>query len=386
MVINMSAVNINKDSAEVISQLPGFDLDLARKVVEAREKGIVFTSIDQLAVFLQLKPHIIHKLEGLVSFDYENNLNPSNSNNIKRRTHRARVLDFNETSNVAESNPEIIESNVNSNINEPNVTHETKRPNENPNVSESNPEMTESDVNFNIDELNLDSESSGGNANSNSFNSSINQEITVSNTNSNVVESKVTSEIKSSTTNSNVVELNIASEIKRPSADSDVAEPNVTIDIDGLNLNPEMMRGYANSNENHEVKVSNVNSNVVESEVTSEIKRPNADSDVAEPKETIEVTRSKVKIEFKICPKCNFKNETDNKFCVSCGTNLQGGQLNENSKSNICPSCKKENDFDSNFCVFCGTRLSGINSNNNIKPDTSISNNNTNHKSRRLDF
>lgn len=385
MVINMSTVNINKDSAEVISQLPGFDLDLARKVVEAREKGIVFTSIDQLAVFLQLKPHIIHKLEGLVSFDYENNFNPSNSNNIKRRTHRARVLDFNETSDVADSNPEIAETKVNSNIAEPNVTQETKRPNENPDVSQSNPEMTESDVNFNIDELNLDSDSSGGNANSNSVNSNINQEITVSNTNSNVVESKVTSEIKSSTTNSNVVELNVTSEIKRPSADSDVAEPNVTIDIDGLNLNPEMMRGYVNSNKNQEVKVSNANSNIVESEVSHEIKRPNANSDV-DPKETIEVTRSKVKIEFKICPNCNFKNEIGSKFCVSCGTKLPTRQLNENSKSKICPSCKKENDFDSNFCVFCGTRLSGINSNNNIKPDTSIPNNNTNHKSRRLDF
>ena len=375
----MSTVNINMDSAEAISQLPGFDLALASKVVEAREKGIVFTSIDQLAVFLQLKPHIIHKLEGLVSFDYENNLNTSNSNNIKRKSHRARVLDFNENSGVEEPNQEVTESNVNSNIAEPNVTQETKRPNENPEVSEPNPEITESNVN-------LDSESMGENSNSNSVKSNINQEVKVSNTNSSVVESTVTSEIKSSTTDSNVVELNVTSEIKRPSADSDVAEPNINIDIDGLNLNPEMMGGYANSNENQEVKVSDANSNIVESTVTHEIKKPATNSDAAEPKETMEVTRSKVKIEFKICPKCNFKNEMDNKFCVACGNKFPVGQLNENSKSNICPSCKKENDFDSNFCVFCGTKLSGMNSNNNIKPDSSIPNNNANHKSRRLDF
>jgi ribosomal protein L40E len=51
------------------------------------------------------------------------------------------------------------------------------------------------------------------------------------------------------------------------------------------------------------------------------------------------------------CLKCNEENDSDAKFCKSCGEALQ--------KSMSCPSCNELNDPDANFCDNCGSSLGG---------------------------
>jgi class 3 adenylate cyclase/ABC-type dipeptide/oligopeptide/nickel transport system ATPase component len=47
------------------------------------------------------------------------------------------------------------------------------------------------------------------------------------------------------------------------------------------------------------------------------------------------------------CPKCQFENPEDKKFCGRCGTKMES----------ICPSCKSANPPDFQFCGDCGHRL-----------------------------
>lgn len=48
------------------------------------------------------------------------------------------------------------------------------------------------------------------------------------------------------------------------------------------------------------------------------------------------------------CPKCQFQNPDDLKFCNECGQNLRI----------ICPSCHSVNQLQSKFCGECGQSLS----------------------------
>lgn len=55
-----------------------------------------------------------------------------------------------------------------------------------------------------------------------------------------------------------------------------------------------------------------------------------------------------------ICPKCNTVNSNNEKFCKSCGFQL--------NSSRICPECNSVNNTDSKFCQKCGASLSPVNS------------------------
>ena len=48
------------------------------------------------------------------------------------------------------------------------------------------------------------------------------------------------------------------------------------------------------------------------------------------------------------CKKCNCENETSNKFCLNCGTNL---------KKLECPKCQTELNKSDKFCSQCGTSI-----------------------------
>lgn len=50
-----------------------------------------------------------------------------------------------------------------------------------------------------------------------------------------------------------------------------------------------------------------------------------------------------------ICPKCNFKNSPNAKFCNNCGEKFNAGI--------VCPSCGFENDKNAKFCNNCGFKL-----------------------------
>lgn len=50
-----------------------------------------------------------------------------------------------------------------------------------------------------------------------------------------------------------------------------------------------------------------------------------------------------------VCIKCNEENDTDAKFCKSCGDVL--------NKKVICNNCGKENEVDSKFCNSCGIKI-----------------------------
>ena len=255
----MSTVNINTDSEEMISQLPGFDLNLARKVIEARANGIFFSSIDELAIYLQLKPHIIHKLEGLVSFEYEKN-NPPKTNNRRKINHKARKLDFNGTPNV--------------------ITEEETTPIKN------------------------------------------NQEYISENP------------IKNKPPISD--DSNLHQEQPKQNTQTKISQKNYSENTISFDTNPQQEQQKQNT-------------------------------------------------QTKICPKCNSENQIDNKFCIICGTNLQQ-QPKQNTQTKICPNCYQENELDHKFCVYCGTKFPVINSNDVKSLDSTPSNNDTNHRSRRLDF
>lgn len=49
------------------------------------------------------------------------------------------------------------------------------------------------------------------------------------------------------------------------------------------------------------------------------------------------------------CPRCQFDNEADAKFCNKCGSKLEI----------VCPECGKSNRPVSQFCKECGRNLSG---------------------------
>lgn len=50
-----------------------------------------------------------------------------------------------------------------------------------------------------------------------------------------------------------------------------------------------------------------------------------------------------------ICPNCNYKNNSDAKFCNSCGSKL--------STTSICNNCGIENESAARFCKKCGNQL-----------------------------
>jgi ribosomal protein L40E len=59
----------------------------------------------------------------------------------------------------------------------------------------------------------------------------------------------------------------------------------------------------------------------------------------------------------KICPQCNFTNNSAAKFCVSCGAPLNVAPAPKPVDGKICPKCGSVNSEESMFCVECGTHL-----------------------------
>lgn len=64
------------------------------------------------------------------------------------------------------------------------------------------------------------------------------------------------------------------------------------------------------------------------------------------------------------CPKCSTLNETDAKFCITCGTPLEqkkaadaAGAAADAAGAVVCKGCGTVNDPGSKFCVSCGTPL-----------------------------
>lgn len=80
---NLSLIDINKDSEDKLSLLPGINLILAKKIVKIRSSGYEFHSVEDLAEKLNLKPHIIEKLRPLVVFS-----------NTKKAKLKGRKVDF----------------------------------------------------------------------------------------------------------------------------------------------------------------------------------------------------------------------------------------------------------------------------------------------------
>lgn len=64
---------------------------------------------------------------------------------------------------------------------------------------------------------------------------------------------------------------------------------------------------------------------------------------------------------MKTCQQCGHQNNSDSKFCVSCGSDLlNAAQTKEDEKKDlvkICPKCGNQNIVDSKFCVNCGGDL-----------------------------
>ena len=53
---------------------------------------------------------------------------------------------------------------------------------------------------------------------------------------------------------------------------------------------------------------------------------------------------------MKYCPKCNYPNDDENKFCRECGTKLD-------ALKNYCPNCDRIFSHGEKFCTECGTKL-----------------------------
>ncbi|MBC8234065.1 zinc ribbon domain-containing protein [bacterium] len=47
------------------------------------------------------------------------------------------------------------------------------------------------------------------------------------------------------------------------------------------------------------------------------------------------------------CPKCQYENREEAKFCRQCGTALEI----------ICPKCQHRNEPDARFCDECGAKI-----------------------------
>jgi ribosomal protein L40E len=59
----------------------------------------------------------------------------------------------------------------------------------------------------------------------------------------------------------------------------------------------------------------------------------------------------------KICPQCNFTNNSAAKFCVSCGAPLNAAPAPKPAEGKVCPKCGTVNSEEAMFCVECGTHL-----------------------------
>ena len=80
--LDLDLVDINKDSENKLSELPGINSILAKRIAELRSSGYEFNSVEDLAQKLDLKPHVMENLRSLVKFSP-----------IKRKEHRGRKVD-----------------------------------------------------------------------------------------------------------------------------------------------------------------------------------------------------------------------------------------------------------------------------------------------------
>ena len=55
------------------------------------------------------------------------------------------------------------------------------------------------------------------------------------------------------------------------------------------------------------------------------------------------------------CTNCGVAHNQDDKFCSSCGSNLQS-KIHKDDNI-ICPSCLHENKTSAAFCIQCGERM-----------------------------
>ncbi len=73
---------INKASVDEISKLPGFDRELARKVMELRVSGIYLDSLDDMSQKLNLSPEQVGLLKSYFNYDDKNEKNSSNQRRL----------------------------------------------------------------------------------------------------------------------------------------------------------------------------------------------------------------------------------------------------------------------------------------------------------------
>lgn len=78
-------VDINNASAEEISTLPEINIVLAKKIVQYRDEGFEFNSLDQLSEKMNLKPNQIERIKPYVKFNPEE---------VKPNENKGRKVDF----------------------------------------------------------------------------------------------------------------------------------------------------------------------------------------------------------------------------------------------------------------------------------------------------
>lgn len=87
-------ININSATAEEIAELPGFNIVLAKKLVNYRLEIKCFNNIDEIVDLIGLKPHIRESLSKSLTFDQEipnQSFKPKENN---KDSLSGRVIDF----------------------------------------------------------------------------------------------------------------------------------------------------------------------------------------------------------------------------------------------------------------------------------------------------
>ena len=75
------AIDINKASYDEIEQLPGINIILAKKIMNARNQGITFSNIKELAEYLDISEDHMNRLEKYIKFSTKYD-SPINSRRI----------------------------------------------------------------------------------------------------------------------------------------------------------------------------------------------------------------------------------------------------------------------------------------------------------------
>ena len=81
-----SPVNINNDPEDLLVELPGVNIILAKKTIQLRESGVYFDSAEDFGQALGLKPHTVEKIKPYII------INPKEE--IKIMKNKGRIVDI----------------------------------------------------------------------------------------------------------------------------------------------------------------------------------------------------------------------------------------------------------------------------------------------------